>query len=121
MSKLSLDGRVFVPVENTDNGTVSGLTRFHFWQQGDVFFADYSGGDVREGHIIGQFADEMTGDMLYHCLTTDKMLKAGQAMAKFSALDETRLTMEIDWQWLNGDKSGGQSRYEEVAKNEVSR
>lgn len=120
MTRLSLDGRVFVPVENTDNGTVSGLTRFHFWQEGDVFFADYSGGDVREGHIIGQFSDAMTGNMLYHCLTTDKALKAGQATATFSALDDTRLAMDIDWQWLTGDSTKGQSRYEEVPQNEVS-
>lgn len=117
--KLSLDNRVFIPVENSDNGVVNGRTRFHFWQEGMVFYADYFGGDVREGHIIGQFTNEsqdenLVGDMLYHCLTTDKTLKAGKARAVFSKMDDGRVAFNLDWEWINGDHSWGQSRYEEV-------
>ena len=57
---LSLDNRVFGPVENSENGVVNNKTRFHFWQEGMVFYADYFGGDVREGHIIGQFTAVVT-------------------------------------------------------------
>ena len=122
--KLSLDNRVFVPVENSDNGVVNGKTRFHFWQEGMVFYADYFGGDVREGHIIGQFTDEAQdgkpmGDMLYHCLTTDKNLKAGKARAVFSVMEDNRLAFELDWEWINGDHSWGQSRYEELVEKDL--
>lgn len=121
MTKLSLDNRVFVPVENTENGVVSGKTRFHFWQQGIVFYADYFGGDVREGHIIGQFNEDGAGDMLYHCLTTNRELKAGKAIAKFSKLPDGRLSMALEWQWISGDASTGQSRYEEITEEEIMR
>lgn len=119
--KLSLDNRVFIPVENSDNGVVNGRTRFHFWQEGMVFYADYFGGDVREGHIIGQFTDQSedeksVGDMLYHCLTTDSALKAGKARAVFSMMDDGRVAFNLDWEWINGDHSWGQSRYEEVVE-----
>jgi len=112
--KLSLDNRVFVPVENSDNGVVNGKTRFHFWQEGMVFYADYFGGNVREGHIIGQFTENLEGDILYHCLTTDKTLKAGKARAVFSVMEDNRLAFDLDWEWINGDHSWGQSRYEEL-------
>ncbi|MEP3891041.1 MAG: hypothetical protein ABJN69_11290 [Hellea sp.] len=117
--KLSLDNRVFIPVENSDNGVVNGKTRFHFWQEGMVFYADYFGGDVREGHIIGQFTDETedetwAGNMLYHCLTTDKALKAGKARAVFSVVDDGRIAFNLDWEWITGDHSWGHSRYEEL-------
>lgn len=119
--KPSLDNRVFVPVENSDNGVVSGKTRFHFWQDGMVFYADYFGGDVREGHIIGTFNEDGTGALLYHCLTTDKQLKAGKAKAVFSTMDDNRLAFELDWEWITGDYSWGQSRYEEVLEKELGK
>jgi len=119
LTKLSLDNRVFVPVENTENGVVSGHTRFHFWQEGMVFYADYFGGDVREGHIIGQFNERGQGDMLYHCLTTDKNLKAGKALATFTQNGDGRVSMSLAWQWISGDDSTGQSRYEEVTEQEM--
>ena len=124
--KLSLDNRVFVPVENSENGVASGKTRFHFWQDGMVFYADYFGGDVREGHIIGKFAEDGTGDLLYHCLTTDRHLKAGKAKAVFSKTQDERLAFELDWEWISlddkgGDHSWGQSRYEEVLDHEIAR
>ena len=119
LTKLSLDNRVFVPVENTENGVVSGQTRFHFWQEGMVFYADYFGGDVREGHIIGQFNEEGQGDMLYHCLTTDKQLKAGKAIATFTERDDGQLSMSLSWQWISGEKTHGHSRYEEVTEQEM--
>lgn len=120
-----LDNRVFIPVENTDNGTVSGQTRFHFWQKGKVIFADYVGGDVAEGHIIGQFTTEDMGELLYHCLTIDGCLKAGQATATFSQMSDGRLAMDIDWEWLttnnpSGNANKGRSRYEEVIDTDLS-
>jgi len=117
--KLSLDNRVFVPVHNSENGVASGRTRFHFWQEGMVFYADYFGGDVREGHIIGQFTEDMEGDLLYHCLTTDKHLKAGKARAVFSIMEDGRLAFDLDWEWIEGDHSWGQSRYEEVVEKDL--
>ena len=97
----------------------SGKTRFHFWQDGMVFYADYFGGDVREGHIIGQFTGDMTGEMLYHCLTTDKHLKAGKAEATFSEMEDNRIAFDLDWEWINGDHSWGKSRYEEVVEKDL--
>lgn len=128
MNRPSLDNRVFVPVENTEDGVVSGNTRFHFWQEGIVFFADYFGGDVREGHIIGQFDETGRGHMLYHCLTTDRNLKAGKAVAEFTKYDDGRMAMDLNWEWItqthqNNDifkgQAKGQSRYEELSEREL--
>jgi len=98
---------------------VNGKTRFHFWQDGIVFYADYFGGDVREGHIIGKFAEDGTGELLYHCLTHHKDLKAGKARAVFSKTEDNRLAFDLDWEWITGDQSGGQSRYEELIEKEL--
>lgn len=112
--RLSLDNRVFVPVINSEGGLVDERTRFHFWQNGDAFFADYYGGDVREGHIIGRFTGPRTGQMLYHCLTKSRELKAGRAVASFTLAEDGRLGMDLDWTWISGADETGTSRYVEV-------
>lgn len=112
--RFSLDNRVFVPVDNSTGGIVDARTRFHFWQDGDAFYADYFGGDVREGHIIGRFTGPRTGQMLYHCMTVDRQLKAGRALATFHLSDAGRASMTLDWRWISGGDENGRSQYEEI-------
>ena len=50
---ISLDGRTLVGVTNTDDGEVSGDTKFHFEQDGEQIYAHYEGGDVVDGHLVG--------------------------------------------------------------------
>ena len=113
MSTVNLDGRVFVPVENSPAGTVSGDTRFEFKQDGPLVTARYKGGAVIDGHILGHFLQADQADLLYHCVTDDGDLKAGHAIATFSDLPDGRLRIDMRWRWLNGEGQGS-SRYEEV-------
>lgn len=115
MSLINLDGRVFVPVHNTVGGTVTDETRFTFQQSGDNITADYAGGDVQTGHIVGILVKPDTATLIYHCLTAGGELKAGQAQAHFSINDEGKLCIDMQWQWLNGEKTSGTSHYEEIA------
>ena len=113
MSTINLDGRVFVPVENSPAGTATGETTFRFSQDGALITARYSGGPVINGHIIGHFLQADQADLLYHCVTADGDLKAGHAIATFSDLPDGRLRIDMGWRWLNGEGEGT-SRYEEV-------
>lgn len=115
--RFSLDNRVFVPVDNSTGGIVDTRTRFHFWQEGSAFYADYFGGDVHEGHIIGHFTSARTGQMLYHCMTVEKALKAGKANAQFHLSEDGCVSMLLNWEWISGGAESGQSRYEEITKD----
>lgn len=112
--RFSLDNRVLVPVLNSDGGLVNDRTRFHFWQDGDALYADYFGGDVREGHIIGRMTGPRTGQMLYHCMTTSRELKAGRAVASFTVSDDGLVGMILDWRWISGGSENGVSHYTEI-------
>lgn len=114
MSLFNLDGRVFVPVHNTVGGTVSDATRFTFKQSGPAISAEYKGGDVIAGHILGSFTKEDTAKLIYHCRTKGGELKSGEASAHFSVNDAGRICIDMQWQWLNGDKASGTSHYEEI-------
>lgn len=114
MNLFDLNGRVFVPVHNTVGGTVSDTTRFTFKQSGQKISADYRGGDVVEGHILGTFTDEDTAALIYHCRTSDDDLKSGEALAHFSVNEAGKICIDMQWQWLNGDQASGTSHYEEI-------
>lgn len=113
MNPPDLDGRVFVPVQNAAAGTVTDQTRFEFSQNGTNFTARYHGGPITDGHILGQFHGPVKAELLYHCVTKEGELKAGQASATFSALTDGRVCIDMCWRWLNGEGEG-MSRYEEI-------
>ena len=114
MSLFDLNDRVFVPVHNTVSGTVSNATRFTFKQSGPDITADYNGGDVVDGHILGTFTKEDTASLIYQCRTLGGELKSGEALAHFSVNQAGRICIDMQWQWLNGDHSSGTSHYEEI-------
>lgn len=114
---VNLDKRVFIPIKNSDNGKVGNQTVFTFSQSGETFHADYKGGDIAKGSIIGTFSNQRDAHLLYQCITTSGELKAGKAVATFTQTDN-RVSIHMSWQWLNGDNSTGISHYIEV-KNDT--
>ena len=51
--KITYDNRFFSPVSNADNGEVSSATIFQYHQSDDMIWAQYGGGDIIKGFIIG--------------------------------------------------------------------
>ena len=111
---FSLNARTFIPIANSSDGVVDKRTEFHFTQTGKSFRADYTGGDIRIGHLIGHFTDTETGQMLYHCETLEGELKAGRADAVFKLHPNGRITMSLDWAWVSGAQGSGKSKYIEL-------
>ncbi|MFB5663714.1 n-acetylglutamate synthase [Alteribacillus sp. HJP-4] len=50
---IDYNNRKFISVENTENGEVSSKTYFHYYQEGRILYADYEGGDIVKGKLIG--------------------------------------------------------------------
>ena len=113
---FSLNGRTFVPIENSRAGVVDERTKFHFSQTDIHFQARYSGGDILHGHIIGHFSDAASGALLYHCETNNGTLKAGRADAQFAEKSNGMLTMSLRWEWLSGANGSGTSKYVEISE-----
>jgi len=113
---LSLDNRIFVPIENSESGVVDVRTEFHFSQTGTRFQAIYAGGEIQSGNIIGHFTGEQSGKMLYHCETQDGVLKAGRADATFEEDEKGKLIMFLNWEWVFGADGAGQSKYVELSE-----
>ncbi|MFD2829694.1 n-acetylglutamate synthase [Corticicoccus populi] len=108
-SKINYDGRTFIAKENSENGEVGEATEFSYHQEDSVFWAEYSGGEVVRGHLIGTAADNGTLDFHYQHLNEDGEIRIGKCHSVPRKTDNGRLVMDENWQWLNGDKSTGTS------------
>ncbi|APZ47414.1 hypothetical protein BW723_14470 [Polaribacter reichenbachii] len=111
---MNLDQKKFVTSENK-NGLSSDETYFQYFQEGTTITGKYKGGSIVKGLIIGkQIEDTNKIELLYQCLTTNGELKAGKSKGIIEKLPNGKLKLKFDWNWLNGDLSGGKSEYIEI-------
>jgi hypothetical protein len=109
---IALAGNTFRAVANSSTGTINTETTMTFVSERDSsLLGVYSGGKIKRGQVIARRTGEVTLELLYHCLTTSDELKAGRASATFIRDDKEQLWMHLDWQWLTGDKTTGQSQW----------
>ncbi|MCK8521097.1 hypothetical protein M0D21_05945 [Aquimarina sp. D1M17] len=110
---MNLDNKKFVTTENK-RGLSSDETVFHYFQNGTIITANYKGGSIQQGLIIGKQINDLEIELLYQCLTIDGELKAGKSKGRISKTQNGKLKLEFNWNWLNGDLSGGKSEYIEI-------
>jgi len=125
MSKLDDDrpnyaGRHFRSLENSDTGEVGDGTVFRYHQEGDLVWANYSGGEVRHGTLVARADDHGVLDMRYHHLNSQGELKTGICRSQPEILPDGRLRLHEEWQWTSGDSARGSSLLEEIPREEIT-
>ena len=108
----NFNNKKFQLLENSENGETSPETTFYYKQDKNIVTADYRGGTILYGKIIAILEDDLL-NMLYQCITTNEDLKAGKAVAKINN-SNGKLKLSLDWEWLDGSESKGQSEYIEI-------
>lgn len=106
---INYNGRIFVPQSNTENGEVDGQTIFRYFQENDLFWAEYSGGDVLKGHMVGTVAENGELHFQYQHLNKDRRVRIGKCHSIPYILENGKIALQEKWQWLNGDLSSGES------------
>lgn len=106
---ICYDGRFFVPRENTENGEVDGNTVFAYHQRDNMVWADYSGGEIVRGHLVGTVTENGELDFYYQHINEQKQVRVGVCHSVPRMLEDGKLQLAEKWQWLNGDKSEGVS------------
>lgn len=108
---MQLAGKTFRAITNTASGTINTQTTLTFVSEDGPLLGVYSGGTVECGNVIARRTSESSIEMLYQCLTVAGELQAGRAAGKFELGADQRLHMQLDWHWLTGDQSKGQSEW----------
>lgn len=108
------DNKTFRSVTNTPNGDVSGDTLFHYHQQDQIVWADYSGGAIVKGFLIATVLEDNCLDMRYQHVNTQGELMTGKCHSTPEHLPDGRIRLHERWQWTSGDNSSGESIVDEV-------
>ena len=111
---INYNNKTFRPVSNTENGETSAETIFHYKQTGNILTAVYSGGKIKQGHLIGIVDERGTIEMRYHQVNDKNELMTGICLSKPEILPNGKIRLRESWRWTSGDFSEGNSIIEEV-------
>jgi len=104
----------FKSISNTDNGEVGEQTLFHYQQQGNVVWAEYSGGAILKGFLVAKVIENDALDMRYEHINTAGEIMTGVCLSTPEILPDCRIRLHEKWQWTSGDLSSGESIIEEI-------
>ena len=111
---INYDGKVFCIEANSANGDVTKETLFYYHQKGDVLWAEYSGGNIIKGNIVGVVSDKGIIDFNFQHINAKKEVKTGVCHSVPNMIENGKLELAESWQLLSGDKSKGESRTREI-------
>ncbi|GGZ54162.1 hypothetical protein GCM10010387_55260 [Streptomyces inusitatus] len=101
----SLDGLVLAPVADQAPGQVGTGTRFRYHERDGVIWAEYAGGDVVRGHLVGTRAGDRL-DFRYVQLTADGATSCGHCVSTVAELPDGRVRLAETWEWESREGSG---------------
>ncbi|WP_326723698.1 hypothetical protein OHT59_34175 [Streptomyces sp. NBC_00243] len=113
----SLDGLVLSPVADQAPGQVGTRTRFTYHERNGEIWADYAGGDVVRGHLLGTREGDRL-DFRYVQLKRDGSTSSGHCVSRVSELPDGRVRLEETWEW-ESQRGSGTSVVEEVGASDV--
>ena len=116
--RFNFDNRKFRPVANSAGGDVGGETVFHYHQDGELVWAEYSGGEIVFGTLIAKCRYDGTLDMRYQHLNQSGELMTGECISTPERLADGRIRLHEKWRWTSGDLSTGESGIEEIISQE---
>ena len=101
----TLDGLVLSPVADQAPGQVGTLTRFTYHEERGRIRAEYEGGDVVRGHLVGTREGDRL-DFRYVQLKTDGATSSGRCVSTVVDLPDGRVRLEETWEWESQEGSG---------------
>lgn len=111
--KINYNNKKFRPIDQTANSETSTETVFHYRQKGNILTAEYRGGQVINGHLIGIVDEYGNIDMRYHQVNQAGELMTGKCQSTPEVLSDGRIRLHETWEWTSGDFSKGTSLIEE--------
>jgi hypothetical protein len=111
---IDFNNKRFRSIETTDNGEVSGDTIFHYWQEGNVVWANYKGGNITFGNLVAKTDRNGNLDMRYQHINSEGAIQTGKCKSAPEILEDGKIRLHESWEWTSGDRSKGESIVEEI-------
>jgi hypothetical protein len=101
----SLDERRFAASADVDGGEVGADTLFTYHEHGGEIWADYAGGSIRRGHLVGTRNGDAL-DFRYVQLNNLGRTSTGHCTSVVTQMADGRLRLNESWQWESQEGSG---------------
>lgn len=108
---FTVNDRQFVAIENSESGEVSAQTTFCYHQKDNVIWAEYSGGSVIRGFLVGTIDSQNHLHFTYQHINTEKILKSWACDSALKTVNG-KLRFYEKWKWTDGEE--GESVIEEI-------
>ncbi|GAA4288730.1 hypothetical protein GCM10022262_30900 [Georgenia daeguensis] len=96
---------MFAGVSNSPTGQVGGATRFRYREDDGVIWAEYAGGDVVRGFLVGTRQEDRLHFRYTH-LDADRMTANGVCESRIVVLPDGRVRLEESWAWESRPERG---------------
>lgn len=114
---INLDGLIMNVVETDHNGVVDEKTIFHFQQAGDRVYAQYSGGAIDQGYLVG--TNEGKSFYFRYCqVEADGTLNGGASSCELRIGQNDRVQLVENFVWANRS-GGGRNVFQEILASEI--
>jgi hypothetical protein len=111
--KISLNNVRMKVVRTSPNGVVNESTLFTFKQLGNVVSAEYEGGLIKKGFLVGR-SDGLVLKFSYCQLQVDNVVDSGVSICVLSANDRGKITLTERFEWKSRPGEFGTNVFEEV-------
>jgi len=107
--KINLDNKIFQAKSNSENGEVSSDTRFHYHQDGAIIWAEYQGGSILKGSLIGKIVNDEYLEFVYQHINDQDEMLTGKCKSYPEIIENEKILLKESWQWTCRDFSHGES------------
>ncbi len=115
--RMNIDGMIMNAVETDENGVIGVDTIFKFRQTGEYVSAEYTGGKIRKGYLVG--INSGTTLVFRYCqLETDGTLDGGESTCSLEIGDNGLVRIVENFEWTSR-LGGGKNIIQELDSRDV--
>ena len=114
LSSINLDKVVMKVIKTADNGVVNEKTFFHFSQNGNTVSAEYMGGKIKLGFLVGRFLSENQLSFSYCQMQLDGKLDNGISVCEVTSDQEGKITLLEHFEWQSRPGEFGTNIFQEI-------
>jgi len=112
--KLNLDRVKMNVIKTADNGVVNHETIFLFSQKEGVVSAEYSGGKIRQGYLIGKLSPQNQLMFSYCQMQLDGTLDNGMSVCELSRNENGKIILTEHFEWKSRPGEYGTNIFQEL-------
>ena len=111
--EINLDNKTFTSLSNSENGEVTKETVFQYHQEGSLIWAEYSGGEIVKGFLLGKSENGELNFGYQHMNILGELI-TGECTSIPEINEDGKIILHESWQWTCKDYSTGKSTLIEV-------